>query len=77
MEWAMTYFTSEVVPNPSGLLPYKVVFKRQGEVLGEWPVGSIAEGEEQISAALRSIGDLVPEDLQTDAQTKTFPPAFD
>jgi hypothetical protein len=58
----MTFFTCEVVPNPNGLLPYKVVFKRHGTVLGEWPVSSIAKGEAQIAAALRSIEDLVPED---------------
>jgi len=59
----MAFFTCEVVPNPSGLLPYKVVFKRHGAVLGEWPVSSIAEGETQIAAAVRSIADLVPEDI--------------
>jgi hypothetical protein len=59
----MAFFTCDVVPNPSGLLPYKIVFKQDGSVLGEWPVSSIAEGEGQISAALRSISDLVPEDI--------------
>jgi hypothetical protein len=59
----MAFFTCEAVPNPGGLLPYKVVFKRHGSVLGEWPVSSITEGEAQIAAALRSIGDLVPEDI--------------
>jgi hypothetical protein len=59
----MAFFTCEVVPNPSGLLPYKVIFKRHGSMLGVWPVSSIAEGEAQIAAALRSIGDLVPEDI--------------
>ena len=59
----MAFFTCEVVPNPSGVLLYKVVFKGHASVLGEWPVSSIAEGVEQISAALRSIGDLVPEDI--------------
>ena len=59
----MAFFACEVVPNPSGLLPYKVVFKRHGAVLGEWPVSSIAEGEAQFTAALRSIGDVVPNDI--------------
>ena len=58
----MALFIYEVVPNPSGLLPYKVVFKSHGVVLGEWPVSSIAEGEAQIARALRSIKDLIPED---------------
>jgi hypothetical protein len=51
----MAFFTGEVVPNPSGLLPYKVVFKRDGAVLSEWPVSSTTEGEAQIIEALRSI----------------------
>jgi hypothetical protein len=59
----MAFFNCEVVPNLSGLLPYKVVFKRLGSVLGEWPVASIAEGEAQIAEALRSVGDVVPEDI--------------
>jgi hypothetical protein len=59
----MAFFRFEVVPNPSGLLAYKVVFNRHGAVLGEWRVSSIAEGEAQIAAALRSIEDAVPEDI--------------
>ena len=54
----MALFTGEVVPNPSGLLPYKVVFKRGDAVASEWPVSTIAEGEAQIAEALRSIGDV-------------------
>ena len=59
----MAFFTCEVVPNPSGVLPHKVVFKHLRSVLGEWPVGSIAEGEAQIAAALRAIEDIVSEDI--------------
>jgi hypothetical protein len=54
----MAFLTGEVVPNPSGLLPYKIVFKRDGVVVSEWPVGSIAEGEAQVAEALRSIGNI-------------------
>jgi hypothetical protein len=43
----MAFFSCEVVPNPSGVLRYKVIFKRRGSVLGEWPVATIAEGEAQ------------------------------
>jgi hypothetical protein len=57
----MAFFSCEVVPNPSGVLPYKVIFKHLRSVLGEWPVSSIAEGEAQITTALRAIGDVVPE----------------
>jgi hypothetical protein len=59
----MAFFTCEVVPNQSGVLPYKVVFKHLRSVLGEWPVSSVAEGQAQIAAALRAIGDVVPEDF--------------
>jgi hypothetical protein len=52
----MTFLTGDVVPNPSGLLPYKIVFKREGVTVSEWPVSSIAEGEAQIADALRSVG---------------------
>jgi hypothetical protein len=54
----MAFLTGQVVPNPSGLLPYKVVFKRDDAVASEWPVSTIAEGEAQIVEALRSIGDI-------------------
>lgn len=51
----MESITSEVAANPSGVLPYKVVFRRDDAVLSEWPVSSIAEGESQIAEALRAI----------------------
>jgi hypothetical protein len=43
---------------------------RLGSVLGEWPIRSIAKGEAQIAAALRSIGELLPEGIQTDVPAK-------
>ena len=49
--------TGEVIPNPAGTLPYKVVLKLNGVLVSEWPVISIAEAEVQIAAALRSVGD--------------------
>ena len=52
----MRFITGEVVPNPKGLQPYMVVFKRLGVVLSEWPVKSIAEGETQIAEAIRGLG---------------------
>jgi hypothetical protein len=54
----MAFLNGEVVPNPSGLLPYKIVFKRDGVVVSEWPVSSIAEGEAQVAEALRSIENI-------------------
>ena len=49
----MAFVTADVVENPGGELPYKVVFKQGETVLGEWPVESQAEGEEQIVELIR------------------------
>ncbi len=49
----MAFLTADVVANPGGELPYKVVFKQGETVLGEWPVESQAEGEEQIVELVR------------------------
>jgi hypothetical protein len=57
---AMEFVTGEVAPNPSGVMRYKIVFKRHGAVLSEWPVNSITEGEKQIAEVFRSIGKTRP-----------------
>jgi len=44
----MAFVTADVVPNPGGELPFKVVFKQGETVIGEWPVESQAMGEQQI-----------------------------
>lgn len=44
----MAYVTADVVPNPGGETPFKVVFKQGETVLGEWDVDTKEEGEEQI-----------------------------
>ncbi len=44
----MAFVTADVVPNPGGALPFKVVFKQGETVLGEWEVASKAVGEEEI-----------------------------
>lgn len=49
----MAFLTADVVANPGGELPYKVVFKQGETVLGEWPVETQAEGEEQIVELVR------------------------
>ncbi len=49
----MAFVTADVVENPGGERPYKVVFKQGETVLGEWPVESQAEGEEQIVELIR------------------------
>jgi hypothetical protein len=53
MEPDMAFVTADVVENPGGELPYKVVFKQGETVLGEWPVETQAEGEEQIVEMIR------------------------
>jgi hypothetical protein len=53
MEPDMAFVTADVVENPGGEMPYKVVFKQGETVLGEWPVESQAEGEEQIVELIR------------------------
>jgi len=49
----MAFVTADVVENPGGELPFKVVFKQGETVLGEWPVETQAEGEEQIVEIIR------------------------
>lgn len=44
----MAFLTADVVADPGGELPFKVVFKQGETVLAEWPVESQAEGEQQI-----------------------------
>ena len=51
----MAFLTADVVANPGGELPYKVVFKQGETVLGEWPVQSQAEGEQEIVELIRDI----------------------
>jgi hypothetical protein len=55
MEPDMAFVTADVVENPGGELPYKVVFKQGETVLGEWPVETQAEGEEQIVEMIREV----------------------
>ncbi|HWE17718.1 MAG TPA: hypothetical protein VG758_11140 [Hyphomicrobiaceae bacterium] len=63
----MAFLTADVVANPGGELPYKVVFKQGETVLGEWPVESQAEGEEQIVELVReAIADDDDEDEDED-----------
>lgn len=44
----MAFVTADVVANPGGELPFKVVFLQGATVLGEWEVETREEGEEQI-----------------------------
>ena len=63
----MAFVTADVVENPGGELPYKVVFKQGETVLGEWPVESQAEGEEQIVELIReAIAEMQTHDFLTE-----------
>ncbi|HEX5998591.1 MAG TPA: hypothetical protein VFZ16_04205 [Hyphomicrobiaceae bacterium] len=54
----MAFLTADVVSDPGGELPYKVVFKQGETIIGEWPVETQAEGEQQIVDLIRdAIGD--------------------
>jgi hypothetical protein len=48
MEAEMAFLTADVVENPGGELPFKVVIKQGETVLAEWPVESQAEGQQQL-----------------------------
>jgi hypothetical protein len=52
-EAGMAFLTADVVANPGGELPFKVVFRQGETVLGEWPVESKADGEAQIVEFIR------------------------
>jgi hypothetical protein len=52
-EVSMAFVTGDVVATPGGETPFKVVFKQGETVLGEWPVETQAEGEEQIVELIR------------------------
>jgi len=56
----MAYVTGEVVANPKGRKPYKVVFRHSdnGQVIEEKEVNSIAEGEGLIVKRLRELGSM-------------------
>ena len=49
------FVTGEVVATPDEELPFAVVFKRGDEVLAEWLVESVADGEAQIIEALKGL----------------------
>lgn len=59
----MAFLTADVIADPGGELPYKVVFKQGETVLAEWPVESQAEGEQEI---LELIRDAVEDDDKDD-----------
>jgi hypothetical protein len=53
MEAHMAFLTADVVENPGGEMPFKVVIKQGETVLGEWAVESQADGEQQLVELVR------------------------
>ena len=51
----MAFSTGEVIGTPDGQMPFKVVFTTAGAVTAEWPVKSVADGEQQIRAVLQDL----------------------
>jgi hypothetical protein len=47
--------TGEVVHNLGAGKPFKIVFAHDDNVIIEWPVDSVEEGERQIVEALQSL----------------------
>jgi hypothetical protein len=57
MEVVMAFITGDVVANPGGKAPFKVVFKQGETVLTEWAVESQAMGQEEMAAAIRGLSE--------------------
>jgi hypothetical protein len=57
MEGFMAFVTGDVVPVTGEELPYKVVFLQGSNVLAEWLVESVEDGQSQIVDVLRSLID--------------------
>ncbi len=51
----MAYVTIDVVPDPGGELPFKIVFKQADAVVAEWPVETQAAGEKQVKELLEEM----------------------
>lgn len=47
--------TAEVRPTAFKARPFKVVFRREDEVVAEWPVASRQDGEERIAETLGAV----------------------
>lgn len=62
----MAFLTADVVENPNGELPFKVVIKQGETVLAEWPVESQAEGQQQLMDMVHDAMDDEDDDDQED-----------
>jgi len=58
----MASVTGDIVPNPGGELPFKVVFKHGETVLTEWEVKSKEEGEEQMVEFIKEAAEAEDDD---------------
>jgi len=63
----MAYVTGDVVPNPGGEGPFKVVFKQGETIIAEWPVDSQKEGEEEMVSFIK---DAFEDDEEEDDDDK-------
>lgn len=54
-EVPMAFVTIDVVPDPGGEQPFKVVFKKGETVMAEWPAESQAAGEKQVMEVLEEV----------------------
>jgi hypothetical protein len=51
----LAFVIGEVMSNPNGSEPYKVIFRQDDKIVCEWQVSSIAEGERQILEKLKGL----------------------
>ena len=58
----MAAVTGEVVPTPGEDSPYKIVFKQDGQNIGEIPVASIPAGEALIKDILGKLRQIAEDE---------------
>jgi hypothetical protein len=51
-EELMDIVAGEIVDTPDGVTPYRAIFRFEDQVVFEWPVNSVSEGEARIAEAL-------------------------
>ena len=54
------HFTAELRPSALKARPFKVVFKSDDDIVGEWPVVSQKAGEERIAETLSALKRACP-----------------
>ena len=51
----MAFVAIDVLPDPGGEQPFKIVFTKADTVVAEWPVDSKAAGEKQVLELLEEM----------------------